>query len=87
MAPASGIGLLSGMGFVSGDSLWLRACGSASGVFAESIVKAGTRDSFGILQLSGRLGEKRKHCKVSVKRLDARMQEGDCFPFVSRVCL
>jgi len=33
----------------------------------ESIANAGIGDSFGIVQLSGKLGEKRKHCKVSVK--------------------
>jgi len=36
----------------------------------ESIANAGIRDSFGIEQLSGKLGEKRKHCKVSVKTLE-----------------
>ena len=35
----------------------------------ESIVNAGMRDSFGIVQLSGKLGEKRKYCKISRKEL------------------
>ena len=35
----------------------------------ESIGNAGMRDSLGIVQLSGKPGEKREHCKVSVKEL------------------
>jgi len=38
----------------------------------ESIANAGMPDSFGIVQLSGKPGEKRKHCKASVKELEAR---------------
>jgi len=55
-----------------GDSLWLRVYGSASAVLfgRENIVNAGMRDSFGIVQLSGKLGEKRKHHKASVKELE-----------------
>jgi len=83
MAPASGIGPCrrgSGHGFVSGDPVWLRVYGLASGVFVESIVKAGMRDSFGTVQPSGKPGEKRKHCKVSVKGLEARRQQQSvCF--------
>jgi len=39
----------------------------------ESIVNAEIHDGFGIVQLSGeKLGEKQKHCKASVKELEAR---------------
>jgi len=90
MSPTSGMGLLSGMrsvsrhGFVSGDSLWLRALALALGTrfgfghtvrlwasyldVQESIANAGMRYSCGIVQLSGKPGEKQKHCKVSVKK-------------------
>jgi len=44
-----------------------RVCGS--------ILNAGMCDSFGTVQLSGKPGEKRKHCKVSWKRLEARRWE------------
>jgi len=37
----------------------------------ESIASAGMRDSFGIVQLSGKPGEKRKYCKISRKELEA----------------
>jgi len=51
----------------------------------ESIANAGMRDSFGIVQLSGKPGEKpgekRKHCKASVRELKARRRESVCFPF------
>jgi len=51
----------------------------------ESIANAGMRDSFRIVQLSGKPGEKpgekRKHCKASVKELEVRRWEGVCFPF------
>jgi len=39
----------------------------------ESIANAEMSDGFGIMQLSGeRLGEKRKHCKASLKVLEAQ---------------
>ena len=41
----------------------------------ESIANAGMRDSFGIVQLSGKPGEKQKHCKASVRGLEARRWE------------
>ena len=51
----------------------------------ESIANAGMRDSFGIVQLSGKPGEKpgekRKHCKAWVKELEARRWESVYFPF------
>jgi len=51
----------------------------------ESIANAGMRDSFGIAQLSGKPGEKpgekRKHCKASVRDLEARRWESFCFSF------
>jgi len=41
----------------------------------ESIANTGMRDSFGIVQLSGKAGEKpgekRKHCKARVRGLEA----------------
>jgi len=37
-----------------------------------SIANAGVRDSFWIVQLSGKPGEKRKYCKISWKELEAR---------------
>jgi len=51
---------------------------------SESIANAGMRNGFGIMQLLGKPGEKRKHCKVSVKGLGARRQESVCFPLVSQ---
>jgi len=45
-------------------------------------VNAGMSDSFGIVQLSGKPGGKRKHYKVSVKGLGARRQQHSVF-FVS----
>jgi len=45
----------------------------------ESHANRGVRDSFGIAQLSRRLGEKRKYCKVSLKELEARKWESVCF--------
>ena len=68
---------------VFGDSLWLRAYVSASGVLVESISNAGMCDSFGAVQLSGKPGEKRERCKASVKEMEARRQKSVCFPFVS----
>jgi len=47
----------------------------------ESIANAGMRDSFGILQLSGKSEEKRKYCKISRKELEARRWESVCFLF------
>jgi len=49
----------------------------------ESIANAGMHDSFGIVQLSGKPGEKRKYRKVSRKELEAPRRESVCFPFVS----
>jgi len=47
----------------------------------ESIANAGMRDSFEIMQLSGKPGEKRKYCKITRKELEARRWESVCFPF------
>jgi len=47
----------------------------------ESIANGGVRDSFGIVQLSGKPGEKRKYCKISRTELEARRWECVCFPF------
>ena len=51
-------------------------------MFVESIANAGMRDGFGIVQLAGKPGEKRKYCKVSRKELEAQRREGVYFPFV-----
>jgi len=45
-----------------------------------SIVNVGMRDSFGIVQFSGKPREKQKHSKVSMKGLGGR-QESFCFCF------
>jgi len=45
----------------------------------ESIANVGMRDSFGMVLLSGKPGEKQKHWKVSRKELDARRRESVCF--------
>jgi len=61
--------------------MWLRICAEDPGIWLrlwafglyvrESIANAGMRDRFGIVQLSGKPGEKpgekRKHCKASVR--------------------
>lgn len=67
--------------FAFGDSFWLRVYVSALSV--ERIANARMSDSFGIVQLVGKPGEKGKYCKVSRKELEARRQENVCFPFAS----
>jgi len=52
----------------------------------ESIANAGMRDNFGIVQLSGKPGEKRGYCKISRKELEARRSESIGFLLVSREC-
>jgi len=47
----------------------------------ESIANAGMRDSFGIVQLSGKPGEKRKHCKANVRGLQAWWEWNSLFSF------
>jgi len=64
--------------FGFGYTVWLRA----SFLDVREIANAGMRDSFGIVQLSGKPGEERKHCKVSVKELEA---EGCSEVFISFV--
>jgi len=49
----------------------------------ESIVNAGMRDSLGVVQLPGKMGKKRKHCKVSVKELEPGGRSGVFVSFVS----
>ena len=70
--------------------MWLRICAEDPGIWPrlwaiglyvrESIANAGMRDSFGIVQFSGKPGEKpgeqRKHCEASV-----RGGKSVCFPF------
>ena len=76
MAPASGMGLSSETRFGFGYTvrLWTFEL-----YVRESIANAGMRDSFGIVQLSGEPGEKRKYCRISRKELEARGWEGVCF--------
>ena len=52
----------------------IRAYVSASGVFVESISNAEMRDSFRIVLLGEKPGEKRKYSKASVRELEARRQ-------------
>ena len=51
----------------------------------ESIANSGMRDCFGIMQISGKPGEKpgdkRKYCKARVRELEARRWDSVCFPF------
>ena len=51
----------------------------------ESVANAGMRDSFGIMQLSGKPGEKpgekRKHFKASMRELEAWRQWDGLFSF------
>jgi len=92
MTPPSGICSSSDMrlgsehGFVLGDLFWLGVYVSGSGVcwdVRESIANAGMHDSFRIVQLSGKPGEKRKHCKVGVKELEAGGSSGVFVSIVS----
>jgi len=50
----------------------------------ESIANAGRRDSLGIVQLSGKPGEKRKYCKISRRDLEAGSQWDSLFFLSSR---
>ena len=71
--------------------MWLRICAEDPGIglrlwafdlyVRESIANAGMRNSFGIVQLSGKPGERRKHCKTSVGGLEARRQWDSLFSF------
>jgi len=47
----------------------------------EKIANTGMQDSFGIVQPSGKPGEKRKHCKVSWKGLEAQQRKSVRFSF------
>jgi len=67
--------------FDFGNALRIRAYDSASGALVESISHAEMRDSFGIVQLSGKPGEKPKHSKPSVRELGARRQWDNLFSF------
>jgi len=83
MAPASGMGLCLVTRFGFGYTVWLWAFGL---YVRGSIANAGMRDSFGIIQLSGKPGEKRKHCKTSVRGLEAGGGKVFVFLLVSRKC-
>jgi len=87
MAPASGMGLSLVTRFGFGYTVWLRAFGL---YVRESIANAGMRDSFGIMQLSGKPGEKpgekRKHCKTSVRGLETGGGKVFVFFLVTRKC-
>jgi len=71
--------------------MWLRICAEDPGIWPrlwaiglyvrESIANAGMRDSSGIVQLSGKPGEKRKYYKASVRGLEARRLEKCLFCF------
>ena len=71
--------------------MWLQICAEGPGIWLrlwafglyvrESIANAGMHHSFGIVQLSGEPGEKRKHCKASVRGLEARRWEKCLFSF------
>ena len=62
-----GLSLETRFGFGNTVRLW------AFGLYVrESIANAGMRDSFGIVQLWGKPGEKRKYCKISRKEPEAR---------------
>jgi len=78
MAPASGMGLSSKSRFSFGYAVWLWAFGL---YVRESIANTGMRDSFGIVQIPGKLGEKREYCMINRKELAARRWESVCFPF------
>ena len=56
------MGLSSETRFGFGHTVRLRVFGL---YVRESNANAGMRDSFGIVQLSGKPGEKRKYCKIS----------------------
>ena len=61
-----------------GYAVWLWAFGL---YVRESIANAGMLNSFGIVQLEEKPGEKRKYCKISRKEPEARRWENVCFPF------
>jgi len=72
------MGLSSETLFGFGYTVWLWALGL---YVRESIANAGMRDSFGIVQLSGKPGEKGKYCKISRKALEAQRWQSVCFLF------
>jgi len=66
------MGLSSGARFGFRHTVWLQeSCLNVR----ETIANVGMRDSFGIVQLSGEPGEKRKYCSISRKELEARSWE------------
>jgi len=71
-----GLSLETRFGFGYTVGLW------AFGLYVrESIANAEMRGSFGIVQLSGKPGEKGKYCKISRKELEAWRWQTVCFPF------
>jgi len=83
MAPASGMGLSSETRFGFGYTarLWI------FGLYVrESIADAEMRDSFGVVQPSGKQAEKRKYSKISQKELELEVGEVFVFFLVSRKC-
>jgi len=76
--------------FDFGNALRIRAYVLASGVFVGSISHAEMRDSFGIVQLSGKPGEdpgeKRKHCKANGESWKPGGGNQKPFLLVSREC-
>jgi len=59
-------------------TVWLRACGLATGVFVESIVNAGMRDSFGIVIAFGKAGRKVEALWGQPERTAGSPEVGKC---------
>jgi len=83
IVPAQGIGWSSedlGMGLSSGARFLVSGIGLGFGRFVWTFGRALRMQEcvivFGIVQLAGKPGEKRKHCKFSRKGLEARRWEG-----------
>ena len=87
MAPALGMGLSLETRFGFRYTVWLWAFGL---YVRETIANAGMRDSFGIVKLSGKPGERpgetRKHCNTSVRGLEAGGGKVFVFFLVTRKC-
>jgi len=70
------LALASGIRFGFRRSVWPRT-------FGKALRMQECDNCFGIVQLSGKLGEKRKYCKVSVKELEAGGCSGVFVSFIS----
>jgi len=69
LSPETRFGFAYGLAFALASGIRF-GFGHLCSYVRESIANAGMRDSLGIVQLSGKLGEKRKHCKVGWKWLE-----------------